>query len=48
MLSDDEELALPYTELPWFMAATIQKIPNVLRPSADHLYWPDLRQGPTL
>jgi hypothetical protein len=42
MLIDDEELALPYSEFPWFKAATIQQILNVFRPSADHLYWPDL------
>ena len=42
MLIDDEELVLPYSEFPWFKAATIQQILNVLRPSADHLYWPDL------
>jgi len=39
---DDEELALPYSEFPWFKAATIQQILNVLRPTPDHLYWPDL------
>lgn len=39
---DDEELALPYSEFPWFKAATIQQILNVLRPTADHLFWPDL------
>ena len=42
ILIDDEELALPYSEFPLFKAATIQQILNVLRPSADHLYWPDL------
>lgn len=42
MLIDDEELALPYSEFPWFKAATILQILNVLRPTADHLYWPDL------
>lgn len=42
MLIDDEELALPYSEFPWFKAATIQQIINVVRPTADHLYWPDL------
>jgi hypothetical protein len=42
MLIDDEELALPYSEFPWFTAATIQQIINVVRPTADHLYWPDL------
>jgi hypothetical protein len=42
ILIDDEELALPYSEFPWFKVATIQQILNVLRLSADHLYWPDL------
>ena len=42
LLVDDEELALPYSEFPWFKAATIQQIINVLRLSAEHLYWPDL------
>jgi hypothetical protein len=42
MLIDDEELALPYSEFPWFKAATIQRFLKVLRPTADHLYWPDL------
>ena len=42
MLIDDEELVLPYSEFPWFKAATIQQIINVLRPTSDHLYWPDL------
>lgn len=42
MLVDDEEIALPYTEFPWIKAATIQQIFNVVRPTADHLYWPDL------
>jgi hypothetical protein len=42
MLIDDVELALPYSDFPWFKAATIQQITNVLRPTADHLYWPDL------
>jgi hypothetical protein len=39
---DDEELAVPYSEFPWFKVATIQQIIHVLRPTADHLYWPDL------
>ncbi|MCP9912699.1 DUF2442 domain-containing protein [Cyanobium sp. BA20m-14] len=42
MLIDDEELALPYSEALWLKEATIQQILNVLRPTADHLYWPDL------
>ena len=39
---EEEEVTLSYSEFPWFKAATIQQILNVLRPSADHLYWPDL------
>jgi hypothetical protein len=42
ILLDDKELALPYSEFPWFKAASIQQILNVLRPTADHLFWPDL------
>lgn len=42
MLIDDGELGLPYSEFPWFKAATIQQILNVLRPAPDHLYWPEL------
>lgn len=42
MLIDDEELALPYSDFPWLKTATIQQILNVLRPTPDHLYWPDL------
>jgi hypothetical protein len=34
MLINDEELALPYSEFPWFKAATIQQILNVLRPTS--------------
>ncbi len=45
LLIDDEELALPYSEFPWLKAATIQQVINVLRPTADHLYWPGLRLG---
>ncbi len=42
MFIDDEELALPYSELPWFKAATIQQIINVNSPTDHHLCWPDL------
>jgi len=42
ILIDDEELALPYSEFPWFKAGTIQQILNVVRPTPDHLFWPDL------
>jgi hypothetical protein len=42
MLIEDKELALPDSEFPWFKAATMQQILNVFRPTAEHLYWPDL------
>jgi hypothetical protein len=42
ILIDDEELALPYTEFPWFRGATGDQILTVERPTADHLYWPKL------
>ena len=38
ILIDDEELPLRYSEFPWFKAAALQQIINVLRPTADHLY----------
>ena len=42
VLVDDEELALPFSEFPWFRSATIDQVLNVVRPSGSHLYWPDL------
>jgi hypothetical protein len=42
ILVDDEELALPYSEFPWFKSSTILQILNVLRPTPEHLYWPDI------
>jgi hypothetical protein len=42
MLIDDKELALPCSDFPWYKAASLQQILNVLRPTSDHLYWPDL------
>lgn len=42
LLLDDEELFLPFVEFPWFQDVAVAKILNVERPSADHLYWPEL------
>ncbi len=42
ILIDGEELALPYTEFPWFRSATVDQILTVERPTADHLCWPKL------
>lgn len=39
---DDEELFVPFTDFPWFKDATIGQIGRVERPSAHHLYWPEL------
>ena len=42
VLLGNEELAIPFTEFPWFKNATIEQISDVQRPSLDHLYWPTL------
>ena len=42
LLLGDEELAVPYAKFPWFRDATIEQISDVQRPTADHLYWPQL------
>lgn len=42
LLIADEELFLSFTDFPWFLAATIEQIGNVERPSDNHLYWPQL------
>ncbi|WP_082674163.1 DUF2442 domain-containing protein [Thiohalocapsa sp. ML1] len=40
LLLDDEELAVPFSDFPWFKSATIEQLCNVERPTEDHLYWP--------
>ena len=42
LLLGDEELAVPFAEFPWFKKATIEQLSDVQRPTADHLYWPQL------
>ena len=42
VLLGSEELAIQFTEFPWFKDATIDQISDVQWPSADHLYWPKL------
>ena len=42
LLLEAEELFMPFSEFPWFKDAPIGKLLNVERPSAEHLYWPDL------
>lgn len=42
LLLGDEELSVPFAEFPWFAKATIEQLADVQRPTADHLYWPQL------
>ena len=42
VLLGNEELAIPFTEFPWFKDATVEQISEVQWPSANHLYWPKL------
>ena len=42
LLLGDEELAVPFSEFPWFKKATIEQLSDVERPTEDHLYWPQL------
>jgi hypothetical protein len=42
LLLGNEELAVPFSEFPWFKQATIAQLTNVEWPSPDHLYWPEL------
>jgi hypothetical protein len=38
----EQELFVPFKDFPWFKDASIRQITRVERPSAHHLYWPDL------
>jgi hypothetical protein len=42
LLLDERELFLPFSKFPWFREATVGQILNVSRPSAHHLYWPEI------
>ena len=42
LLLDSEELLVPFDQFPWFMKATIEQLSEVLWPTPDHLYWPQL------
>lgn len=42
LLLDAEELFVSFSDFPWFRDASIARVCNVERPSAGHLYWPDL------
>lgn len=38
----EQELFVSFKEFPWFIDASIRQISHVERPSAHHLYWPEL------
>ena len=42
VLLGDEELAVPFAQFPWFEKATVAQLADVQRPSANHLYCPQL------
>ena len=42
LLLDSEELLVPFDQFPWFRKATIEQLSEVLWPTPDHLYWPQL------
>ena len=42
VLLDDEELAIPFSDFPWFKSATIEQLCEIERPTENHLYWPKL------
>lgn len=42
LLVGDVEMFMSFDDFPWFEDASIRAIMNVERPSAGHLYWPDL------
>ena len=42
VLLDNEELPVPFAEFPWFKTATVEQITTLERPTANHLYWPQL------
>ena len=42
LLLDDEELAIQFSDFPWFKSATIEQLSVIERPTENHLYWPKL------
>ncbi len=42
LLLDHEELAVPFSDFPWFKSATIEQLCEIERPTENHLYWPEL------
>jgi hypothetical protein len=42
LLVGDKEYFLAFTVFPWFKRAPVSQVLNVERPTAGHLYWPEL------
>jgi hypothetical protein len=42
LLASGSEMFLAYEDFPWFKDAPVAKILNVVEPSPDHFFWPDL------
>lgn len=42
LLSNDQELYLPYAEFPWFKDQPVKAIIHVEEPLPGHFYWPDI------
>jgi hypothetical protein len=42
LLLGEEELAVAFSDFPWFRQATIEQLQDVNWPTPDHLYWPQL------
>jgi len=42
LLLNEEELLVPFEHFPWFKKASIEQLTDVLWPTPDHLYWPQL------
>jgi hypothetical protein len=42
LLSGEEELFVPFSQVPWFKTAALEAIFSVERPQPHHLYWPRL------
>ena len=42
LMLEGEKLYLAFSDFPWFAKAEVGAINDVLRPSEDHLYWPQL------
>jgi len=40
LLTQNEELFMPYKDFPWFNQQPIEAILNVEEPSPEHYYWP--------